>query len=219
MANNTCLASLQACRLRVARLTAGGSPEEGDDNLYVTDALIQVQSSPEIEAGDEITQKTGCGDICVQFKDIDRIKRVTLSMELCQLDAELIEMLTGATVLTSGGDTVGFAIPPFSANPGSVSVEAWSKAWSGAEQETDDDDNPVYFRWVWPSTTWTLGQHTLENGVLSVPLTGQGVENSNYGLGAEADLPGTFPGAEAVFRDINIPDANCGYQALVLAGS
>ena len=58
-----CFGSIQACRLRVGRLDSGGAPSPGASNLYVTDALIQIQTSYEIEAGEEFTQKNGCGAI------------------------------------------------------------------------------------------------------------------------------------------------------------
>lgn len=215
---NPCYGGVQACRLRVARLDAGGVPDTGADNLYVTDSLIQIQSTPEIEAGDEFTQKNGCGDICASFKGVDHIKRVTLALTLCQLDAELLEMLTGGSVLTSGGDTVGYAMPSSTDSPAPVSVEAWSKAWDGSQQAVDGSD-ALYWRFVFPSTTWVLGQHTLANGIMTIPLTGTGTENSGFGTGPGGDLPASIPGPEAYLLDTDLPDAECGYQTLVIAGS
>lgn len=215
---NPCYGGVQACRLRVARLDAGGAPDTGEDNLYVTDSIIQIQSTPEVEAGDEFTQKNGCGDICVSFKGKDHIKRVGLSLSLCQLDGELLEMLTGGSVLTSGGDTVGYAMAASDDDPIPVSVEAWAKAWDGSQQAVDGSDS-LYWRFVWPSTTWVMGQHTLANGVITIPLTGIGIENSGFGTGPGGDLPGAIPGAEAFLIDTALPDATCGYQELVIAGS
>lgn len=218
MANNTCLSSIQACRLRVARLDDGGNLMDGVGNMYVTDQLISIASTPENEAGDEINQKNGCGDLIVTSKDPDKLKRVGLATSLGALDAELLEMMTGATVITVGGDTVGLALPDDQTVAPRVSVEAWSKAWDVSAQATDGTD-ALYYQWVWPSTTWTLGAHTLENGVLVVPLTGNGVKNPNWGAGPDGDFPITIPGPEAYILTTNLPDAECGYQEMVLAGS
>lgn len=217
MANNG-YSSLQACRLRVARLDDGGAPEEGETNLYVSDALIDIGVSVEVSEGAEIEQKNGCGEICVAFKDVDHIKRVGLSANLCRLDFELLEMLTGGSIATSGGDTIGYLLPATDDSPQPVSVEVWTKAWDRDQPAVDGPDT-VYFQWVYPSTTWVPGTRTLENGALIFPVTGKGIANAGFGLGPGGDLPVEIPGAEGIFEVTGLPDAVLGYQELVLAGS
>lgn len=215
-----CFGSIQACRLRVGRLDAGGAPSPGANNLYVTDALIQIQTTYEIETGEEFTQKNGCGAICQTFKEDDKIKRVTLELQLCQFDYELLEMLLGATLITSDlvtpGGAIGIDLPPSTAGAqNGVSMEAWTKAWDGGEQPVSALGDPLYHHFVWPKTTWVPGQRTLESGILVVPVSGIGTENSTIGDGPANDFPIWGPeGAELVFLDDTIPDAVCGYQTL-----
>lgn len=218
LAAPACYSSIQACMLRVARLTSGGVPDPGATNGYISDALIQIGSTIEVEAGDEFTQKNGCGALCVSFKDVDRIKRATLALELCTLDAELIELLTGASLITVGGESVGFSIPKSDTTPGSVTVEAWSKAWDGSQQASDGV-NALYWHWVWPSVKWQIGNHTLENGILRVPLTGIAIENDNIGNGPWNDFPAAadLTAAESVFLDDTLPTAACGYSTVPAA--
>lgn len=209
-------ASVQACRLRVSRLAAGGAPEVGADNAVVTDALIQIVASPTVSTGDAFEQKNGCGSICVTVTNRDSLTGVDLTMELCELDGELLELMTGASLITVGGVTIGVNDPDENTDPDRVVVEAWTKAWDGTEQATDDAADAMYWHWVWKSTTWVMGQHTLENGILRIPLTGKGIKNSNIGNGPFNDWPADLSGggAEAKFLDTEIPAAVTGYLAV-----
>lgn len=213
-----CLTSVYAERLRVVRLHADGSLDPGTENMYVTDALISIGSEPEIEAGEELTQRNGGGAICVTASGDDSIRRFNLTLSLCQLDSELIEMLTGATLIESGGVTVGLQMPRQGDVQPIVCVEAWSQARTASEQASEDGSN-LWFHWVWPKVRWTIGGHTLENGILTVPLTGKAEENDSMGLGPAADWPAVITAAEAWFLDDDEPAAVCGYQPLVVAGS
>lgn len=213
-----CLSSVNACRLRVARLNDALFLDEGAENLYVTDSLISIGSTPDVEAGTVLTQKNGCGDICIRVKGNDTVPSYSLTMSLCHLDAELIEMLTGATVMQVGGVTIGLQMPKVGSSKPSVSVEAWSEARTSTQQATDGV-NALWFRWVWPNVTWTIAAHTIEEGILVVQLTGTAEENDQMGTGPAEDFPEAITAAEAWFLDDDIPDAACGYQAMTLASS
>lgn len=218
MANATGKRSIFAERIRVGRLTAGGVPDEGSENLFITGAVIKVEATPEIEAGEEYTAKDGNGDLCGFAKADDHIKNVSLAMSLCSLDAPLLEMLTGGAVLTDGGDIIGFDLPPASSSASPVSFEVWGKAWDSAQQATDEGD-PQYVHYIFPWTTWVPDKWTVEAGFLSVDLKGNSYENSELGSGPGSDLPGTIYGAMAWFLDTNLPDADEDYQTLTLLGS
>lgn len=216
-----CFGSVQACAMRVGKLDAAGAPDPGASNLYVTDALIQVQSNYEIEAGQEFVQKNGCGAICQTFKEDDKLKRVTLDLQLCQFDYELLALMLDATLITgnlvSPGGAIGIDLPsPTSAASNGVSLEIWTKAFDGDEQAVSAASDPLYHHFVWPKTTWVPGQRTIEAGIMVIPLSGIGTANSTIGDGPANDFPIWGPqGPELVFLDDSIPEAECGYQALV----
>lgn len=221
MPSPSCYGSIQACRLRVGMLDDGGAPDPGTTNLYVTDALISVQTSYEIETGEEFTQKNGCGVICQTFKEDDKLKRVTLELQLCQFDYELLAMLVGGSLITGtivdpGGAPIGLDLPPSTAGAqNGVSMEVWTKAWDGGSQPVSSGGDPLYHHFVWPKTTWVPGQRTLESGILVVPVSGTGVENPQALDGPANDWPVTPQGAEMVFLDDQIPEAACGASELV----
>lgn len=219
MSNPICFGSLQACAIRLAKITAAGAPDVGASNGYVSDALISLQVSVELTEGDEFEQKNGCGAICQTFKDCDRIKRLSLSMDLCQLDANLIEFLTDADLFSSGGNPIGWQFPSVTAAcPNGVSLEVWTKAWDGTEQAvpTFTDPDAAYWHWVFPRTKWTMGNITMDNSIMVVPVTGFAEENSSITAnGPFNDWPEAVANAGGVtrvggvFLDASIPTAAC----------
>lgn len=222
-----CFASLQVCGIRVARLNAAGAPVAGSSSGYVSDAMISVDVGLEVTTGDDLEVKNGCGSLCAAFKDCDRLKRVTLGMTLCQLDTELIELLTGATTFTSGGSAIGLQLPSTGADcPVGASFEVWTKAWDGGEQGVAASvGGATYFHFVFPRTKWRIGNFTLENKFLEAKLEGFGEENSQITAnGPFNDWPAAVAGAGGVtriggwFYDDAPPTAQCGYIP-VAAGS
>jgi hypothetical protein len=228
MANPTCFASLQACALRVARLSAAGAPESGAENGYVSEAIIDLTVAVELTEGDEFEVKNGCGVICATFKDVDRIKRLNLTLNLCQLDFYLIDFLTEGGLIESGGLPVGFEYPSVTAAAqNGVSLEVWTKAWDGTEQAVPafTSPNAAYNHWVFPKTKWVLGDITMENDLMVVPVTGFGEENSQITAnGPFNDWPaavanhGGITRVGGVFYDDTLPTATCAPEA-VPAGS
>lgn len=219
MANETCASTLKACAIRVMRLDTDGSPLVGANSLYVSDSLVLVGHTPQVPDRERIEQLNGCGDQCVLYIGSPKaVESADLRLNLCALDAELIEMLAGGSVITEGGsyDTMGYLAPTDSTiNEDGVSVEVWTYAWAGRQRKTKGG-TPAFWRWFWPKTTWQSGEVTLENGVSVLPLTGVAEPNSGWGTGLAAD-PIPVSVGEAVYGywlDDQIPTAECGYQEI-----
>lgn len=214
---NLCYSSLQACRLRATLLEADGTPDAGADAVVVTDALIDIGYKIVLKEGAKFDLENGCGVQCLTFQDRDKIQSVDLSMTLCKLDAALIHLLTGATLVIESNVIRGFAIPDTDAElDQEVSIEAWSKAWDG-DQQASLGGNLLHDRFIFPRTTWTLGDGTLENNPFKVPLTGRGKGNSLWGDGPANDVPyNAYLSPMGVYFDDNaLPDPVCGLQTLV----
>lgn len=227
--SSTCYTSLQLCAARTSRLTLAGAPLTGAGNGYTTDAAIKLDVAVELSTGDDFEQKNGCGAICAAFKQPDRIKRLNLSLDLCQLDSELIAQLTDGDTFSTGGDVVGYQYPAVQGDdPTPVCFEGWSKAWDGSNQAVPGATSPdvAYFHWVFPFTTWTLGTVTVENALMVVPVTGQASENENITQnGPFDDWPSYISTAGGItrvggwFLDSDIPTATCGAIAVTSAAS
>lgn len=214
-----CLSSIRCERIRVAKLTSAGVPDASATNGYVSDAQVSVGVALEIEEGEEIIQKNGGGRLCATFKDVDRIKSATVDMELCQLDAELLALLTGGTII--GDPAIGF-MPPSSdealENP--VCLEVWTRAWAGASQATIASE-AAYWHFVFPSVKFTPGDFTLDESTAIFPVSGTGIENPSITPnGPFNDWPadvqdvGGITRVYGVFLDTAPPDAVCGEIAL-----
>lgn len=178
--SSTCIQSLDLCAIRVSLLTAAGAPSPGATNGYVSDAAQQLTIGVELSTGAEFEQKNGCGDIKAAFKEPDKIKRATLGLDLTDLDAYLLRLLTGVSVFSAAGNAIGWQFPAVGSTPDSVCVEAWCKAWQGDEQYVAPFTTPdaAYIHWVFPRTTWTHGSMTQNHGINIVPVTATGAENS-----------------------------------------
>lgn len=230
MAEPHCFAPLQVCAVRVAALTAAGAPQTGAGYGYVSDAVIDAAVGIEVSEGAEVEQKNGCGAICQTFRGEDQISRATVSMNFCVLDLELIWLLVGGDLFSTGGDTFGWQ-PPQLADPApnGVCLELWAKAWDGAQQATpaSTSSNAAYLHFVFPQFKATLGEFTLEGeNFTQIPVSGFSTENANITInGPYDDWPvgvstgGGITSAFGVFLDDTLPTAACGFINVTSAAS
>lgn len=214
-AGNDCAASLQACALRVARLGADGVPIPGATAAYVTDTLVKLILKPVVIAGDEIQTKNACGALCVDYKELDVLGRLDLELEICSPDPELHEILLGGTLITSGGQTIGYQYPALKtpANVNGVSMEIWTKAIIGDDLAA----NRPYFHWALPRTRWMLSDKNMENAAMTNVLNGFATENPNWFNGPFGDWVGDSSKVAQWERvgSGNLPNIACGYQNVV----
>jgi hypothetical protein len=226
--SSTCVASVDLCAVRVASLTEAGAPDTGADNGYVTDAAIKLDVTVELETGDELVQKNGCGAICAVLREPDLIKGISLGTDLCQLDAELLALLTGSDTFTSGGNAIGSQFPAIGATPPPVCFEGWSKAWESGQQAVAPftDPDPTYIHWVFPYTRWVQGALVVEHALQVVPVTGKGQENESITVnGPFDDWPTAIADQGGVtriggwFYDAAIPTVACNTIEVTSAAS
>lgn len=229
MANPTCFSARQVCSARVALLAEAGAPVAGANNGYVTN-LVSVETSVNVEEGDEFVQKDGCGDICARFVDCDKVKGVDATLNICTFDAQLVGLVTGGTEFVDPGtaDVMGVQIPGVSAAcPGAISLEWWCYAQDGASQATPDvAPAGAYWHFVIPYLKFRLGDVTYENGIPILPLVGKGSENPNITQnGPFNDWPTGVANAGGVtspfgyWLESSMPSAACEYEAVTSAAS
>lgn len=209
---NDCRPQIQACATRVARLESNGVPSPGDDNLYVSDALVSLSFTVETAEGEEMEIINACGEPCLSFKDDDKIRRLSIEFELCTPDPELTELLVGGSVLTDG-DAVGYGFPQLNTvpNPNGVSLELWAKRVTSGG--TLDPEHP-YARWVFPLTKLFIDSATFENGPFQPTFQGFAVENENWFDGPTNDWPVDSDKVAQWLPVTTLPETSCGYQVL-----
>lgn len=210
--------------MRVTRLASSGSPEPGDESIYVSDKGISFGVAVESEQGQQIQRRLGNGAFCLDFRDCDRVTGVTLTTALCNLDFEQLEIMTAGHLWTEefeGNEIpIGYGLPALDeACPNGVGVEAWVRALAGSQQINHPISGlPAWFRFVVPKVTWTIDGELSFGGEDSTDTTlrGVGSSNTNWGTGVAADHPDIGARPMAIFLDdeTNLPEAACEYQAL-----
>lgn len=219
MAMAGCFGARNLVAIRAGRIEEDGSRicPNVDGGAAMTGGINSVSASLRIDAGQTDVQRDGDGNVCNTRTSNDVITGVDLTAEICIFDWELIETLTGGTLAVNGGFTHGWEVALSSDAPPHTQFDAWARTWDGAGQATSAH---AYTRFTSYNTTWVPGQITMNEGALTLPLTGKGSENSNISIGLWNDIPTEFVGsfygmwttAAADLPDSPNADGNdCGY--------
>lgn len=213
MADSTCFQPILATRMRLVRLDSCGIAVTGATGQLVTKGFVSVQASPQYEAGDEFTAKNGSGDLCLNKKNPDRLKRYDLTITLCEVDPHAIEMLTGARLIVSGTDGIGNA---FSEDPNTAALAM--ELWQDVAVDECEGGAAQYVHHVFPFVeNGRLADLTFENGPTSFVVNASTRKNPNYGDGPFAlwvpDIGATEHHAFQLTTTAP-PSDECGYQAL-----
>jgi len=192
MATQEYAASIQGAAIRVTRLDALGNLLNGPGDSYTTSAFMSISFTPEYEAGDEITQKSANGSVCVTYQSPDTLKRITMQLAICEPDTELTALISGGILLrknlgtfsSQNNKSVGWASPAVGDDPSGngVAIEAWSYAVADGKRASV----LPYFYWVFPYTKLRLsGDRVIENGLLANTFEGYGLGNDAFGTGLD----------------------------------
>lgn len=200
--------SVQFARLRVVRLGATGDAVTGATAGYVTGSMVELADSPEIQRGTEIVVKNGVDENCVDYRTPDVIRRRNLTLTICGVEDELIELLTGAELIQNATPaTIGHADPLLGevGAPNGVSLEGWSKNLQGGAQSP----TLPWFRWLYAYTHgWVRGEDRLLNGHKAWVFTGIAEENPDMrATGPFDDWDGPVDRVRAVYRTADAPPA------------
>lgn len=188
-------ASIQGVSIRVTRLDDTGALLNGPGDSYTTSSFMRLSFTPEYEEGDEMTEKSANGAICVSYKAPDTLKRLTMELAICEPDPELSNLISGGLLLrknygssladsASSTKSIGWASPGVGDDPAGngVAIECWSFAIrNGKKDETDP-----YFHWVFPYVKMRQsGDRVIENGMLANTFEGYGLGNELFGDGID----------------------------------
>lgn len=204
--------SVGGLAIRLTRLDATGALMTGPSASYVTKKFVSLGYTPEYEDGDEFTTKAADGTVCASWKTPRTLKRVTLSIALCDPDPEFSEMIAGGTLLSSGGKSVGWKMPIVGVDPtpNGVAIEVWSFANVGGRATGPTP----YWHYVFPYAQMQLsGERAIQNDMMATSFEGWAVGNNGFGDGPAAPLwPFATDAPAQQARTSTIP-VGTGYQA------
>jgi hypothetical protein len=192
MATQEYAASIQGVSIRVTRLDASGNLLNGAGDSYTTSGFMRLSFTPEYEEGDEMTEKSADGTVCVTYKAPDTLKRITMELAICEPDTELTQLLSGGLLLRKNLGTyaspdrksIGWSSPSTGDDPAGngVAIECWSFAIIDGKKAA----TLPYFHWVFPYVKLRLsGDRVIENGMLANTFEGYGLGNEEFGSGLD----------------------------------
>lgn len=194
MATKT-LRSLKGRAIRLTRLDECGDPVVGACSSIVTYGFISVEFAPEVEEGEEFSQQNAWGDYCINEKDRPRTKWVNVTLTMCEVDPDVLDIVGGGNPITDGTDTIGASFGA-DGNLEAFAVEVWTKqAGGGCEGGTPEWG---YFVAPYVINGSIEGSVTIEKGVLALTLSGDGIAaTDSWGVNPYGDNPlldvGGFP--------------------------
>ena len=166
------LKSIKGKTVRLTRLDECGEVVTDSCTTVVSDCFVSVTLSGEFEAGDEYVQKNAWGELCVNSKDPDVLKRVNVSIEFAELNPDALDILTNANPVISGGSTIGasYGTEP---NYSSFALEVWTKR-TGVDCTVGSNREWGYFVVPWVRNGKIDGDISISNGVLTLTVMGEG---------------------------------------------
>lgn len=210
---NECVGQIKCCRLRFAKLATTGAPAAGVNNMFVTKSLSQVTLNSVYTDGTETKDKNACDEVEVGFRSEDSFDRLDFEITLMRDDPRLVAALVNGGVLLDG-TARGWSYPAI----GTVdATNLWSiEGWTWRVHNGGLDPDYPYARHVGPmAKNIRIGNKTLASGTQLTVISGQLIENTNWGDGPTNDWP---VASDRVWQQLPVtalPDVVCGPIALV----
>lgn len=202
-----CLTVVRGKAIRVTEVNECGAVP--DDAVYVVSkGFVQVALSVENEAGDEFVVKNADGDLCVNERAPDALKRLTAAIDWCEVDPAVMNLITGSPTVPgdSPGDPIGFDIIE-----GAYTKTFALEIWTGLAGTRCADGNICYGYFLLPLNTGgsLTSTPTIQNGNTTFQTTSYTVGGAEWGVGpynvegeGECDAPLTTPIAANVHARI-----------------
>jgi hypothetical protein len=164
------LKSIKGKTVRLTRLDSCGNVVEGSCTTLVSDCFVSVTLTGEYESGEEFVQKNAWGDLCINDKDPDVLKYVSVAIQFAEINPDALDIIAAASPVISGGNTIGasFGSDP---NDGAFALEVWTKR-TGADCTDPATQEWGYFVLPFVRNGKIDGDVTIENAALTMGVMG-----------------------------------------------
>ena len=193
MAYNCATVSFGVCRARFTKVDASGNVVAGS-NSYVTDQVGEVAVTVNVDTGNSITVRNGCGCSIARKKFPDTFNWFEITFTNRALEPALEALILGTPTITNGADVVGIPFPgalSCSASEPTVAAEFWSQAIVGSAPTSP-------YGWihrVFPKVDFHPGDLDLSENNADRVFVGNSSTNTQWGHGPYGDGP---PDAEDI---------------------
>lgn len=176
---------LQGLRIRATRLDDCGKPVAGPCGTIVSKGFVNVNLSVNEQNPTEISQVLADGSRCYYIQTPKLLNNIQASLEFCEVDPELFEMMTGAPLVMDDAATPeaqGFTTDSQSYGLAHVALEVWTNLARGGCAVTNGR------RWGYYLLPWlyqgTVSKPTIENGAANFTVNEAVTRDGNqWGVG------------------------------------
>ena len=175
--------SIKGKVVRLTRLDDCGAVVVGSCTTLVSECFISVGYADEIEAGDQFYVKNAWGAPCINDKDPDLTKWVNVSITFAEINPDALDIITSGTPVISGSDTIGMSFSG-EQNYNAFALEVWTKNTGSTAACNAGTPEWGYFVVPFIKNGRVNGDITIENGAMTLGITGQGfAAPSTWGVG------------------------------------
>lgn len=161
-----------------------------------TSKFISLVMDPDIEEATEYTQKLADDTLCINESGCPQLKGFDLTLQLCQYDPELLEMILGADLYADfAGNPIGFFLREDFGSCPAFGLEVWAR---GPREQCTTAPNPnafMYFLFPCVSTAGLTGGFNFNNEAQTIEITAKAKSSALWGTGpydvVPIDLAGT----------------------------
>jgi hypothetical protein len=226
---SVCHSVIRAPAARVTRLGPCGEILDTGCDMATTESFVDITLTKVYQERQDALQLNANGDICVDKPKFPILRWYEVTITFCGVDPELFNIVSAEPLVLNDAtvpESIGWCTLPDSAGASNFALEFWT----GTEDEgCDDDEMDFGYGVLFRITQGTIGDVTINNGVINFTVTGITRPGNQWGVGPynvivnetgpNAGLPGPMlvaanPDAHKCFfwTKLPPPEGVCGCQ-------
>ena len=125
----SCATPIKGTAYRMVSLSSCGNPVTGTGGIQVVSkSFVQLAMAPEYEDGVEFFDRTADGTPCVNQMDDPTLKRMTNTLDICEINQTAAAYMATARELATGAPTTGTGFALSEGNSSNrFSFEMWQQ--------------------------------------------------------------------------------------------
>jgi hypothetical protein len=230
MATTYCAKVVRGTMMRVTKLDGCGRVVTGLCSKVTTDGFVTATLTMETEDGSEISLQNAAGTTCIEDKKPSYLKYVTVEIEFCQVDPDLLALINEnyVAVLDADGNTVGFQGSTTVPDSSGFALEIWSDIIGSDVCENPDAEGAWWYTLLPYVTGGILGDVEFQNDAITFTITANTKTGNRWGQGPYDVVRDADTNASPLLAAIDgkapflmqattvaPPEAACGCQAVV----
>ncbi|QGH75269.1 major tail protein [Mycobacterium phage Quesadilla] len=179
--------------LRLTKINGCGMPIAGPRNRLVTNGYVSLGLTAVMRDATDLTQDNAEGKECVSDRTEPERRWYTPALELCQVDPDVVTMLTGwETILDANDEVVGFRDDKKIESDFGIAFELWTSGKSADDCPDIPTSDAIlaqtgsgrkYGYFLFGGTEWVPGDITIGASVATLTLTGRTIALPHWGRG------------------------------------